>query len=167
MAWQSWQREHWGFLLMEYQSQVPCRHDTDSLLPAYSRGCCPSGHSGHSGHSRCLAYSRCLALGAQQRRLTWMYLKSMSALSSVASSWSSLFLSLPERSSLSMNLATSSAGLHDAMLAAMPSFVQACKKVLSSQCLYKQLAVPPGSWAARMHQAGACTRLLMLDRALR
>ena len=45
-----------------------------------------------------------------------MYLKSMSALSSVASSWSSLFLSLPERSSLSMNLATSSAGLHDATL---------------------------------------------------
>ena len=82
--------------------------NTESLIPGQSSG------------------SR--ACGAQQEeRLTEMYLKSMSALSSVASSWSSLFLSLPERSSLSMNLATSSAGLYDATLLAAPLFVQACK----------------------------------------
>ena len=40
-----------------------------------------------------------------------MYLKSMRALSKVCSSTSSLFLSFPDRSSLSMNFATSSAGL--------------------------------------------------------
>ena len=82
--------------------QLSCRQ-TGVLLPERSLGRCPAGTAGLADGKQ--------SAGIGAECLTWMYLNSMSALSSVCSSWSSLFLSLPERSSLSMNLATSSAGL--------------------------------------------------------